>query len=165
MTINQYKALTEYFRRDEKRVRRLHFLNQALVVICYAAYPLLLFLLLIRGDFTGCARRVLVPGVSFVLVSVFRSWKNSPRPYECGYPSLVPKSTAGHSFPSRHCFSFFMIAMTILSVNLPFGILFLALGCMLAIIRVLEGVHFPKDVIAGALIAIAVGILGYFAGI
>ena len=55
-----------------------------------------------------------------------------------------------------------MIAMAIGYVWMPGGILFLILGVLLAVIRVIGGVHFPRDVAAGASIGILVGILGFY---
>ena len=55
-----------------------------------------------------------------------------------------------------------MIAMAIGYVWMPGGILFLILGVLLAVIRVIGGVHFPRDVAAGAAIGILVGILGFY---
>ena len=37
------------------------------------------------------------------------------------------------------------------------GVLILYMGCLLAAIRVITGVHFPKDVIVGGLIGILCG--------
>ena len=72
------------------------------------------------------------------------------------------KDAPGKSFPSRHVFSIFVIAVTVFWVwPLP-GILVGIAGAILSWCRVAGGVHFPRDVIAGALIGIGCGVIGYY---
>lgn len=93
-----------------------------------------------------------VPAFSFVVVSVFRSVYNAPRPYEVyDLTPLIAKDTKGKSFPSRHVFSNLVIAGTVFWFYPYAGVLLMLMGILLAVIRVIMGVHFPKDVIAGAL--------------
>ena len=65
--------------------------------------------------------------------------------------------------PSRHIFSMFMIAMGWLVFWPPMGWTLLVVGVLLAVIRVLGGVHFPRDVLVGALCGIIAGLLGFWA--
>ena len=55
-----------------------------------------------------------------------------------------------------------MIAMALGYVCIPAGILFLILGVLLGSIRIIGGVHFPRDVIVGAAVGIGIGILGFY---
>ena len=64
--------------------------------------------------------------------------------------------------PSRHVFSAFVIGMAFLHMNIVLGIIILIIGCLMAVIRVIVGVHFPRDVIAGAVIGILSGIIGFY---
>ena len=99
-----------------------------------------------------------IPGISFVAVSIFRKCYNAKRPYEIyDFKPLIPKDTIGKSFPSRHVFSIFVIGTTLLCHYTFPGVLILYMGCLLAAIRVITGVHFPKDVIVGGLIGILCG--------
>lgn len=101
---------------------------------------------------------ILVPGVSFGAVSIFRKIYNAQRPYEVyGFQPLIQKDTKGKSFPSRHVFSIFVIAVAIAPFypNACVGLGFA--GVILGVLRVITGVHFPKDVIAGALMGIFFG--------
>ena len=99
-----------------------------------------------------------IPGISFVAVSIFRKCYNAKRPYEIyDFKPLIPKDTIGKSFPSRHVFSIFVIGTTLLYHYTFTGVLILYMGCLLAAIRVITGVHFPKDVIVGGLIGILCG--------
>ena len=108
-------------------------------------------------------RVLLVPAVTFVLVSLFRRKFNAPRPYE-KWPvkPLIPKDTKGNSFPSRHVFSIYIIAMAAWYVCPPLGVILCVAGVFLAAARVIGRVHFVKDVVAGALIAVGCGILSFW---
>ncbi len=108
---------------------------------------------------------LIVPGISFVLVTVLRRAIDAPRPYTVfNTPPVIPKDTRGNSFPSRHAFSIFIIGMTFCACcPVPWaGPVILALGCVLAALRVVGGVHFPRDVIAGAALGIALGWIGFW---
>ena len=73
---------------------------------------------------------------------------------------LVPKNTAGKSFPSRHALSAAVIAAAWLW-NYPSAataVLFGAMLLVVAAVRVIAGVHFIKDVAFGIFFG---GFLGY----
>lgn len=136
-------------------------LNKALTVIGYIAYPLLLVLLAIF-DRTLLLRCIVVPAVGFIICTLIRTTINAPRPYEVtGNAPQIPKDTQGKSFPSRHTFCMFMIACSWLLWQPIVGAVLLLLACMMAVIRVIGGVHFLRDVIAGAILALAVCAIGY----
>ena len=108
-------------------------------------------------------RIVLVCGISFVLVSVFRYFFNAKRPYAMyGYEPVVAKEKEGQSMPSRHVFSAFVIACAFAYINPKFSIIYFLVATLIAVHRVLVGVHFIKDVVVGALIGIISGIIGFF---
>lgn len=99
-----------------------------------------------------------IPGISFVALSIFRKYYNAKRPYEVyDFKPLIPKETLGKSFPSRHVFSIFVIGSSLLYQYTFAGMLVMYMGCFLAVIRVITGVHFPKDVIAGGIIGVLCG--------
>lgn len=62
---------------------------------------------------------------------------------------LFVKDTKGESMPSRHVFSITIIAMCWLYVSVPVGIIMLMLVEIMAASRVLAGVHFVRDAVAG----------------
>jgi membrane-associated phospholipid phosphatase len=56
-----------------------------------------------------------------------------------------------------------MIAMTFLLMS-PFGwlgLLFLVVAVLLAVVRVVSGVHYISDVVAGFCVAVIAAVLGY----
>lgn len=161
MTAQQYARLSAPFR-SEHRARALNAVNKFLTGFCYCVYPLLLIVLALRLD-GRFWKALLVPGISFVLLSVARDKLNARRPYEVlDIQPIIRKNTKGHSMPSRHVFCMFVIAMTFLWILPWAGIVLLCFGVLLAAVRVVGGVHFPRDVTAGALVGIVCGILGFW---
>lgn len=135
--------------------------NRALTALGYVAYPLLLVLLWIFAPWL-LTRCVAAPAAGFVVVSVFRYVYNAPRPYELkGAAPLIPKSTKGKSFPSRHTFCMFMIAFTWMTWMPAIGALLAACAVFMGWVRVALGVHFTRDVVAGFATAALFALVGY----
>ena len=164
MTKETYAKLTGAMRKKAKLTRLLNILNKALTYLIFAAYPAMLVYLLIKNR-ERLPMAIAVPAVSFVLLSVFRRTVNFPRPYEVfEMPPVIPKSTKGKSFPSRHVFCVAIIGVTALYAlsKLPvIGIIILVIAVLMAVLRVCSGVHFPRDVIAGFLCGVLMGAAGY----
>lgn len=136
--------------------------NKIETYLFYLLYPLLLVLAWIYEP-AYLPRAVIVPAAAFVLVSVFRRVYNAKRPYEeLAIEPLIPKDTKGTSFPSRHVFSVYMIAMAWLPFNTVVGVLLLLLGIDMMFMRVIGGVHYPQDVLAGAACGILAGVIGFY---
>lgn len=143
-------------------VRALNIVNHGIVVVFYAAYALLLGWACV-SDPWKLAPLVGVTAVGFAAVSFFRRRFNAPRPYECcSIAPLIARDGAGKSFPSRHAFSAFAIAASWFAASAPVAVVLLVAAVVLAICRVLGGVHFPRDVIVGALIGSVTGALAAF---
>lgn len=159
MTASLYTRLSAPFRPYAGAVRAV---NKLLTLSVYIAYPaLLLFLLLTRDH--RLLRAVITPAVSFVALTFFRKRCNAPRPYEVlDITPLILKDTRGNSFPSRHVFSVFVIDMAFWWIFPPLGGVLLAVGVLIALIRVIGGVHFPRDVLAGAIMGAACGAVGFW---
>ena len=143
-------------------VRALNIVNHGIVVVFYAAYALLLGWACV-SDPWKLAPLVGVTAVGFAAVSFFRRRFNAPRPYECcSIAPLIARDGAGKSFPSRHAFSAFAIAASWFVASAPVAVVLLVAAVVLAVCRVLGGVHFPRDVVAGAFIGSATGALAAF---
>lgn len=129
--------------------------------IVYLAYPLMV-LYFLAAQRQWLFRGILVPAAGFVLVTGLRSAINAPRPYEAlGIPSVTPKDTKGKSFPSRHAACGAVIAGTALLTVPVIGWLLLVISLLIAVSRVLAGVHFVRDVAAGWLLGMAVALVGF----
>lgn len=161
ITAQQYQHITQPLRRHPALLRAMVLVNQLITICIYAAYPLLLVWLLLRHD-VRFWHVLLVPGISFVLLSLLRDRINAPRPYEqLDITPLIHKNTKGHSFPSRHVFSAAVISTAFLYCGCTLGAVFLVFSLLLAIIRVLGGVHFPRDVLTGLFIGLITGAVGF----
>ena len=154
MTKEQYIKITEPLRSNQERAKRVTSLNHMLTALVFCVYPLYLFMLFTDKN-PWLWRAILVPAVSFVGLSVVRKIKFD-------MPPVLEKDTKGKSFPSRHVFSVFIIAMTIFYEHPGAGVLLGIIGLLLGIVRVLVGVHEPKDIIVGAMAGIVCGIVGYY---
>ena len=155
-----------YLKEKPKLVLWMRIINQLATASVYLCYPvLLIWCFIYRKDML--IKAVLVPGVSFLLVSIFRALINRPRPYMAyGTPSAIHKEVEGNSFPSRHIFSVFVIAGTWAAVYptmVPAYILY-GIGVILSVVRVLSGVHYVSDVLAGALLGILASFIGFSLG-
>ena len=71
-----------------------------------------------------------------------------------------PKEKKGRSFPSRHVYSASVISVLTVFVYPILGGVMVFLTLLLAILRVLLGIHFIRDVVCGALIGAGAGLLG-----
>lgn len=164
MTKETYCKITRPFREHPGMAKGIHIANQVCTMTMYVAYPLFLLYMFWQKD-SEWLRAVCVPAISFLAVTVFRRWVNRPRPYEAfAMPPVIKKNTKGKSFPSRHVFSAMMIAMTFLCLS-PWtwlGVVFLLVTLLLGAIRVLSGVHYPSDVLAGAVLGVLAAVVGYF---
>lgn len=158
-----YKKLSAPFCRRRGAVKLLEITNLVLTGLVYIAYPaLMLYLLFFRRElFLRC---LIVPGSTFIFVSGLRRVIDRPRPYELlQIRPLLIKDKQGESMPSRHVFSVFIIGTAFAYVfGIAAAIPFFAAGILMALIRVIGGVHFPSDVIVGAAIGIISGIIGFF---
>ena len=103
---------------------------------------------------------VFVPATGFVILSFLRKKINAPRPYEeWDIKPLLDRDSPGQSMPSRHVFSATIISMACLHASLTMGMICLTLSAFLGLVRVLGGVHFPKDVVVGYICALVWGVL------
>ena len=163
MTKEKYIQITGPFRDDPHKARLLHRITKGLTYAVMGAYGLLLGYDVWNQN-PILARHLIVPMNAYVIVSVFRYVVNRKRPYErFDLPPVIVKNTKGKSFPSRHVFSAYMIAMTFLLAT-PWtlaGCALLLAAVFLSVLRVVSGVHYPSDVAAGALAGIVAGLVGY----
>ena len=103
---------------------------------------------------------VFIPASGFVILSFLRKKINAPRPYEeWDIKPLLDRDSPGQSMPSRHVFSATIISMACLHASLSVGVISLVLSALLGLVRVLGGVHFPKDVVVGYICGLAWGVL------
>lgn len=116
------------------------------------------------GEYVYSLCLSVMAAIPFLAVSLMRILINSPRPYEVfDIPELEGLRACGRlgrSFPSRHVFSAFLIGVLWMPYSVTFGTAAIMLGIFMAVERVIFGIHFIKDVIAGAAIGTLSGVIG-----
>ena len=112
MKKNTYIKMTAPFRENNRAAQKLELINKICTYLVFITYPVyVLYLCFTAGHMLALS--IIVPLVGFIAVSVFRYIVNRPRPYEkFDMPPVIPKDTHGRSFPSRHVFSAFIIALS-----------------------------------------------------
>lgn len=157
-----YNAARNFFEAHKKLTLFLVMLQKGAEILIYLTYPIFVAVLFFM-DNPFWIKSVLVCGIGFVAVSLFRHFFNAERPYQrYDIKPIINKSSLGKSFPSRHCFSASVIAVSISVINLPIGIILGALALIIATLRVAFGVHFIKDVIFGLFLGVLIGSIQYF---
>lgn len=154
--------MTDYFKNNKAANRILKVIYTALPLLVFISYPLLLFFTFFwKKD--AFWETLIVPAAVFVLVTILRKIIKEQRPYDYyGVAPVIGKKSEPDSMPSRHTASAFIIAMTMLSVNAWAGILYMAVAMLISLSRIFAGVHYVRDVIVGAAIAILCGIVFLF---
>ena len=146
-------------------------------ISAYASASEALFLLLlvtlavvVWGRMRALARRAAIAaaasaGVALLIGQVLSRLVDRPRPF-VAHPGLIhlfAPHAADASFPSDHTTAAFAIATAILLRNRLWGALTMAAAVLLGVSRVVIGVHYPLDVIAGAALGAGVAVALYLA--
>jgi membrane-associated phospholipid phosphatase len=157
-----YDRISKWFLSHPAGLSAMKGLNLWLPRIVYFAYPALLVVLALDMD-ERFFRVLFVPAVAFGFVTVMRRLWNLPRPYEkLGIEPLIPREKKGQSFPSRHVASVTIIAVACWYIWPPIGIAMSMIALFIAVIRPLAGIHFPLDVVAGMIVSLVFGMIGFW---
>lgn len=161
MNAQQYQRIFAWFNARPRSKIALYIAGKGAVVTVYAAYSTLLGFLAWRRAplFWGV---FCVPAAAFLLGTALRAAIDRPRPYETlDFAPLFPKATKGKSMPSRHSFCAAAIAVTVGIYSLPLGAALGVLALLIAVTRVLTGVHYISDVLAGLAFGTLAGAAGF----
>ncbi|MBR2279949.1 MAG: phosphatase PAP2 family protein [Ruminococcus sp.] len=167
MTEKSYKKIEVFFKAHDKLYFLLRIIYKYLPLFIYLLYPVLLvntFIhMVVNGEKDDFIKTLVIPAVTFLSVTLLRKIINRPRPYEAlDINPLIEKNTVGQSFPSRHSASIFTIAIASYTISPALMAVLLVIGVIMSVSRVLAGVHYISDVVAGALYAIALSLIGLF---
>lgn len=96
----------------------------------------------------------------FVFTEIIRFFYNRPRPFEIlqNIHQLI-QHEAGGSFPSGHAAFFFALAMGVYYYHRVWGIIFFLAAISIGGGRVAAGLHWPSDILGGAVVGILSAIL------
>ena len=142
-------------------LRLLRAFNRFMTVVMPIVYLTLLTTIYFREGFgKQVLIYVFIPASGFVILSLLRKKINAPRPYEVWeIIPLLDRDSPGQSMPSRHVFSATIISMACLHASLSVGVILLVLSAFLGLVRVLGGVHYPKDVVVGYICGLVWGVI------
>lgn len=94
----------------------------------------------------------------FVLAEIIRWLWFMPRPFVVlNFVPLIDQSPKEASFPSGHASFFFALSTIVYYYNKKAGILFYIGSFLIISARVFAGIHWPSDVLAGAIFGILMG--------
>jgi undecaprenyl-diphosphatase len=131
------------------------FLSQYLPYLLVLAFLVLIFKEKSgrRRVFLFCEGALSIILARGLLTEIIRFFYNHPRPFEAlNFTPLIPE--AGSSFPSGHAAFFFALSLVVFYVNLKWGIWFFILSSLNGLARILVGVHWPADILSGAVIGL-----------
>ena len=142
-------------------LRLLRAFNRFMTVVMPIVYLTLLATTYLQEGLGKQVRIYLfIPASGFVILSFIRKKINAPRPYEeWDIKPLLDRDSPGQSMPSRHVFSATIISMACLHASLTMGMICLTLSAFLGLVRVLGGVHYPKDVVVAYICALVWGVI------
>lgn len=100
--------------------------------------------------------------LAWVTSMVLKNFFMVARPIETlsGISPLVLES--GYAFPSNHATFFMALATSLYFVNRRMGYLFAVFALIIGLTRIIAGVHFPLDILAGFLLGQAVALIVQF---
>lgn len=91
----------------------------------------------------------------FGVTHVLQEWFMRPRPFEAfSMPPLFPETS--YSLPSGHATFLFALATGVYAVNRRAGLILFATAGIVSLTRIMAGVHYPGDILAGAFVGITV---------
>ena len=89
-----------------------------------------------------------------VITEIIRFFYKRERPFSSLDFSPLVSADAFDSFPSGHAAFFFALALSVYFLNRKAGRWFFAFVCLMALARICAGIHWPLDVLFGAVIGL-----------
>ncbi|MDO8564946.1 MAG: phosphatase PAP2 family protein [bacterium] len=137
-----------------------------LIVFFAHDFPYLLVLLFFwfaiqKGDGPLGRLRLVIEGTAAAIlargsVELIRLFVHRPRPFVDGPITALLLETS-YSFPSGHSAFFFALSTVVFLYNRKVGWWFYAGALLIGLARIAAGVHYPSDILAGAVLGIAMG--------
>ena len=96
-----------------------------------------------------------------IIVEIIRWLYFRPRPFVALQVRQLLEHSASSSFPSGHAAFFFALSAVIYLYNKKAGWAFFAASFLISLARIFVGIHYPSDILIGAIIGIFFGWLIY----
>jgi len=96
----------------------------------------------------------------FAVNEIIQLFWQRPRPFVNNNVNLLFEHL-GPSFPSGHAAFFFAISTIVFLYNKNASLLFFFASIIISLARIFSGIHWPSDILAGALVGILSGFLIY----
>ena len=108
------------------------------------------------AEVIGYTLAIIGSGIARGIAQLIKMAYYHPRPgVTLDFVPLFPETS--YSFPSGHAITFFALAMAVYMINKKFGIILFAVAMVISSARIMAGVHWPSDIIAGATCGIGIG--------
>ena len=137
----------------EKLQKWMRIMDIGSTVIFVLASIAILLLSLIHAPLSALTP-ALASAILFFVLSLMRRLFKKARPYQEN-ETPGPRKGTDDSFPSRHAYSAFYVASLAFLITPAVSYALLALAVTLSALRGLRGLHYPRDVIAGAFLGVA----------
>ena len=162
MNEQQYRTVISGFNARPAAKKALRAVSTGATAAVYLLYLGLLAWLAWHAMWVPLGVTAVVPAAAFVVGTLVRRIIDRPRPYTAlGFTPLFPKDKPGQSMPSRHCFSAAAIAGAAWFVIRPLGLALAVLAVVIAVCRVVTGVHYISDVLAGLAFGAVFAVVGW----
>lgn len=160
MSKKAYIKRIEKLRKKDRFLKILKITYKILPLLMIVTYPVMIILKALEGFSFSLCFLIFVPAVTLLLVTVMRKAVNRQRPYiKYEAKPLIAKKSIGESFPSRHTASAFIIAMSGFVFSPVLASVLLTMAFLIGLTRILAGVHFLTDVLAGMGISVIIGFI------
>ncbi len=158
-----YRELNKYVRAEKVRRQWVLLLNELITYVIMLIYLICLIVMTVHHSYKELFLLIGAPLAGFILARFLRMILKVPRPYQVlRIRPLLRKRSDSYSLPSCHIASAFVIGVSLCSLHLTApGIIVIILGIILAVMRVLAGAHYVRDVLAGAGLGILCGLVPY----
>lgn len=158
MNEQQYQSVLNWCRTNKTKEKLLTLLCRYSPISVIIIYLGTISYLVFQHD-SRLIKVLLYPFLALLTITLMRKLYNCPRPADMYSIHPLIKHHQGESFPSRHTGSAVIIAFSCLYISYPLGLLCFIIAMYVGVSRVIAGVHFIKDVVAGAVISTILGIL------
>ena len=167
-TEREYNLILGWLRKSSRREKIAAKIVRGLPPLFFVVYALQLCLTGWRTLASGFAWEQVVsltgtivfPAGCLFISGLLRRRINRKRPYQqLSLRPLIDKK-GGKSFPSNHTASAFVLAMTMFRMSVPVGCVMLVLAAITGLSRLAAGLHWPEDVLGGALLGMICGAAG-----